>query len=244
VAVVFGTYNRKPLLEQAVASIRRSVGGLSYRILVADGGSTDGSREWLAAQPDCELLEGGLNGAVAAFNVGFARAVDLASPYVAILNDDDELIGPQTELQRCVEIMNYDPGIGAVALEFDLYGDWRCAEWNGKPSCGKGVVRRSVLMAVARAQGDPDGRRFWDPRWKTYAADSAAGCWIHRLGWTVARGIGLRVHDGKPEDALMKRNKDEYRADGTVNIFMREWGHPREMEYCRADAARFGGRMR
>ena len=56
VAVILGTYNRKQHLERALASVRSAVGSLPYEIVVVDGGSTDGSREWLAGEADVVLI--------------------------------------------------------------------------------------------------------------------------------------------------------------------------------------------
>ncbi len=50
--MILGTLNRKRLLKLAIKSIRESKGGLRTEIIVIDGGSTDGTCDWLARQPD------------------------------------------------------------------------------------------------------------------------------------------------------------------------------------------------
>lgn len=250
VAVVAGTFNRVMMLQALVSSVRRSVGGLPYRCILVDGGSTDGTLEWLAGQHDCETIEQGeLLGAVRAFNAGFGRAVDLGSDYVVVLNDDDELIGPEPEILRCVQVMEADPSIGAVAFETDHRGPWACETVHGRPYCNKGVIRRAAGMAAARAMGDPQGREWWGHDHRTYAADTELGCWIWRLGWRVVPGVGLRVHDNAPEgaggDALRQANVADYLdpQTGTVALFKSRWGDPRRLEYSKADAVRYGGRV-
>ena len=52
VSIVLGTYNRRPFLEAAIASVRASRLGLPHEIIVVDGGSNDGSIEWLCGQSD------------------------------------------------------------------------------------------------------------------------------------------------------------------------------------------------
>lgn len=52
VSVVLGSLNRLVLLKAAIASVRRELSSLSGEILVVDGGSTDGSIEWLVQQAD------------------------------------------------------------------------------------------------------------------------------------------------------------------------------------------------
>ena len=251
VAVVLGTFNRLDMLKAAVESIRRSVGALDYRIVVVDGGSTDGSCAWLASQRDVVPIfqELPLTGAVKAFNLGFTYAVHCDARYVGILNDDDSLIGPSCEIEACVKMMDQDATIGAVALETDLRGDWTCEDWNGKPYCNKGVVRREAGMAAARAAGDPEGCAWWSRDHHTYASDTELGLWIWRLGWTVVRGVGLRVHDNadascKTGDVMRKENVAEYtKPGGTHRLFHQRWGVPTAADYNRADAERFGGRL-
>lgn len=51
-SVVLGTFNRLELLKMAVESVRRELESLSGEIIVVDGGSTDGTIEWLIAQKD------------------------------------------------------------------------------------------------------------------------------------------------------------------------------------------------
>lgn len=51
-SVVLGSYNRLPLITHAIDSIRTDVADLSHEIIVVDGGSSDGSLEWLTAQKD------------------------------------------------------------------------------------------------------------------------------------------------------------------------------------------------
>lgn len=52
VSVVLGSFNRLHLLRPAIESVRRELAGLNGEILVIDGGSTDGSIDWLLRQPD------------------------------------------------------------------------------------------------------------------------------------------------------------------------------------------------
>jgi glycosyltransferase involved in cell wall biosynthesis len=247
VAIVMGTYNRLELLKKAIASVRRSVGILSHRIIVVDGGSTDGTVAWLAEQPDVSPIfqELPLKGAVDAYNLGFTFAVYSEAPYICIVNDDDSFVGSACEIETAVSMMAHDARIGAVAFEADLRGKWQTEDWQGRPSCGKGVVRREALMSVARAQGDQEGCQFWSTQWHTYAADSAAGCWMWKLGWQIVRGLGLHVHDGAADnsDAMREANVAAYHKSGTAKLFTDAWGDPASLNYDRAMAERFGGRI-
>jgi len=52
VSIVLGTYNRLELLKKTIDNIRTESFGLSRELIVIDGGSTDGTMEWLANQID------------------------------------------------------------------------------------------------------------------------------------------------------------------------------------------------
>jgi len=52
ISVVLGSFNRLHLLRPAIESVRRELAGLNGEILVIDGGSTDGSIDWLLRQQD------------------------------------------------------------------------------------------------------------------------------------------------------------------------------------------------
>ena len=52
VSVVLGTLNRLTYLKAAIASVRASQTGAPLEIIIVDGGSSDGTLEWLAKQQD------------------------------------------------------------------------------------------------------------------------------------------------------------------------------------------------
>lgn len=210
VAVVFGTYNRLEMLKRAVTSVRGAVGDLSYKMIIVDGGSTDGTKDWLRRQIDVELIEqeGPLTGAVRAFNLGFAAAVDGNYDFVAHLNDDAEIVTPGAIAIACAAMLA-DDKIGEVAFEFDLRGPWGFDHVNGALYANYGVIRREAGMAVARAQGDPAGRAWWNSIYRTYGADTEFGVWLWKLDWLVHYGVGLRVHDANAKDDLRKQNESK-----------------------------------
>ena len=248
VALALGTYNRLPLLKASIESARRAAGTLPLLALVADGGSSDGSREWLAEQPDCVILEGGIEGAVRAFNVAFGHAVYLGCPYVVQWNDDFEFAaGAVPQIEAAVAILEAEPLVGAVTLESQLRGEeWDCERYFGIPMLTQAVIRLEAGMAAARAEGDPTGRAWWGATHHTYAADTVLSCWIWRLGWEIRRGTGLRVHDRHHLDGLRECNVARYLhgPQSTVAAFTASWGRLDALKYSREEAARFGGVVR
>lgn len=87
ISLVSGTYNRLELLKSMVQSFRDNLlPGISYEVVLVDGGSTDGTIEWAKAQSDVVLIEdGALLGAISAFTRGALMA---QGKYVLLSNDD------------------------------------------------------------------------------------------------------------------------------------------------------------
>jgi glycosyltransferase involved in cell wall biosynthesis len=52
VSIVLGSYNRKAFLKSTIKSVRENKISYDYEIIVIDGGSDDGSLEWLLKQKD------------------------------------------------------------------------------------------------------------------------------------------------------------------------------------------------
>lgn len=52
ISIVLGSYNRKPFLKKAIKTIRENGITVPYEIVVIDGGSTDGSIQYLTRQKD------------------------------------------------------------------------------------------------------------------------------------------------------------------------------------------------
>lgn len=225
VAVVLGTYNRLAYLQGAIRSVRENA-GVEVTFIVVDGGSTDGSREWLAGETDVVLLgqRGPLTGAVKAFNLGFAYAVENNFEYIFHFNDDASLVTPNA-LHTARKILEVDAGIGEVAFAFDLFKQ-PFDTVHGKPYGNFGLIRTSAGMAVARAQGDPSGRAFWNPIYRTYGADSEFGAWLWKLGYRVYAAPGLQVKDHNCQDMLRKGNEANNPNRTDSKLFWDRWEDP------------------
>ncbi len=208
-SILLGTYNRIGHLQRAIASMRRSVGELSYEIVVCDGGSFDGSRAWLAAQPDVLLIgERRLEGAVKAFNQCYSLC---RGEFIANLNDDAVVHG--RALEKGVEHLRDNPNTGQVAFAFsglaqprrgvnDVYPrrEHPKVTW-GTTYANFGVARRNVVDKVAYIQGG-----FWNPVYRTYAGDCELSAWVWRMGYAVDKREDLFVEDAWAEDELREKN--------------------------------------
>lgn len=235
IAVVLGTYNRLSLLKRSIASVRRfgqPTGLPPVHFFVVDGGSSDGTREWLREQLDVSLIEqeGELTGAVRAFNLGFGEAVRRGYPYIMNFNDDVEFI-IDVQMDRVIERLAQDE-VGAVAFMFDTIGknDYRIFGHHGRYIINYGVTKREAGMAVARAQGDLTGERWWNPIYRTYAADSEFGCWLWKLGYRVVGALWTRVRDEQPLDDLRILNQSFGPVGFEHNTFDSRWPHASQLE--------------
>ena len=208
ISVIFGTYNRIGLLKGAVESVRRAVGPLSYEIVITDGGSEDGSRQWLAEQRDVVLVGmRSLEGAVLAFNQAWSVS---RGKYIANFNDDAEYLENALELGvRALEAPGNED-VGQVAFEVNLTGLWSVEYMKNLVYANFGVGRRDVVEKVCEKQGGVNN--YWNPIYHTYAGDCEHSCWIWKMGLRVLGLEGVRVLDKGARDALRKRN-DEIRKD-------------------------------
>lgn len=219
------------------------------------------------------IEQGELLGAVAAFDAAYGAAVDDGADWIGTLNDDLTCVNdPAPIITAAVLRLAADPSLGGVAFASDRYATpaepdpffeaitgprepvtFRVELHHGRPYLNQGIVRRAAHMAAARAQGDPAGRDYWDRRYHTYGADGASGCWLWRLGWRIEAADDLRVRermhgedDAFPgesgnDDPLRLRNGAQSRASS--ELFASEWWSPASLEYDRAAAERFGGRL-
>lgn len=210
-SIVTGSYNRLPLLQQMVQSVRRSLyRGLSFEIIIVDGGSTDGTIEWCMSQPQVNLIaHGGLFGAIRAFTDGCMAA---RGDYVLLANDD--ILFSDTSILKAVAYLETHPTCGAVA-----FADDRPAQ--GKPP-GFGVQTMTVLKdgrpvhlpyaqvgLFRRWLGDVCG--WWgadDPTFvsHTYGGDNYLTARILEYGYSVDAVEGVRVKDLVAKDGLRERN--------------------------------------
>jgi len=201
ISAVTGTYNRLALLQKMVTSVRQSVGGLLYEIILVDGGSTDGTLEWCRQQSDVMLIEQGkLLGAVEAFNAGCEVA---RGRYVAILNDDIVIDGDT--LGRAYEHLEANPEVGMVAFR------------NVVPDKSGDRARIPVSTALGYPYGQCCMVRRWLGQWaewwghegmRTYGGDTRLSLRLWEMGWPVVYLNGCSVTDFVHVDELRRINSD------------------------------------
>ena len=104
-SVIIPTFDRLPMLQEAVQSVRQQTED-RWELLVVDDGSTDGTDRWLRTQPDIRPLgHSAPRGPSAARNLGAAHA---RGEYLAFLDSDDLFLPHKLELQAAA--LAHDPG--------------------------------------------------------------------------------------------------------------------------------------
>lgn len=118
VSIVIPTFNRFDRLRRCLDKITQNAPP-HREVIVVDGGSKDGTREFLKSRSDLNvILEPQREGAVKAFNRGFRAA---SGEYVMWLNDDAWLM--PGSLQAALTMIERPdlPSLGMVAF----YHNWR-----------------------------------------------------------------------------------------------------------------------
>jgi glycosyltransferase involved in cell wall biosynthesis len=138
VTVVTPVYNGMPWLPECIRSVAEQRGSFEVEHFVYDGGSTDGSAEWLRANASLgyDATIGPDGGQTDALVKGFNRAT---GDILAWLNADD-ILEPGA-LKRAVDVFSANPGlvmVTAACLVIDASG---------------AVIRASAPPAVATVQG-------------------------------------------------------------------------------------------
>ena len=224
ISLVTGTYNRLRSLKRLLDSVNLPP-GIAYEWVIVDGGSTDGTLDYLRSRRDVLLIEHGeLRGAIDAFTDG-ARAA--TGRYVALLNDDVAVLGDT--LLRAMAYLEDHPDVGAVAFA-DNRGEtgavYTVAEQPARdggrqvavPYIQCGLVRKHVGDALNWWRGLP-AQRFGA---RTYGGDNLLSSNIYEHGYQIATLPECRVHDYIEDDALRQANG--YDAAGA---------HPDSSEYYR-----------
>ncbi|MHC4513538.1 MAG: glycosyltransferase family 2 protein [Planctomycetota bacterium] len=223
-SVVTGTYNRLSMLQAMVASVREQCFAGELEVVVVDGGSTDGSKEWLLRQPDIVTVfehnrdqQGRMKfGWPVCYNRGFGAA---ASDFVCMLNDD-LLVEPNC-LENGVRRLEQDPVAGGVAFYFhdanDPKGHRVGHAFGGRLFVNYGIYRRELWHQL----GGLDGNTY-----RFYHADTdfSLRCWELRRPILAAPDCRIR-HFPDYDDPQRKANCEAARAAGDWETYVRSWSH-------------------
>lgn len=198
-SLISGTYNRLDLLKRMVHSARQSVGEVPYEFVIVDGGSTDGTLEWMRSQKDINPIEHGeLLGAIKAYNDGCRAA---KGDYVVILNDDIEVT--RGTLSGAYQYMEAHPEVGQGAFGHIYQQRGEQAKSTPRWQYFQGYLYGQCSI-IRRILGDVVG--WWGEGYRTYAGDTRLSLRLWELGWDVARLPHCTIIDHEHMDELRKAN--------------------------------------
>ncbi len=121
VSIVIPVFNKLELTQGCLASLHREPTAATFEIIVVDNGSSDGSREWLAAEEQAGRLRAINNPE----NLGFSRGCNVGAAaargrYILFLNNDME-VTPHW-LDPMVTTLDDDPDAGIAGARL-LFAD-------------------------------------------------------------------------------------------------------------------------
>jgi len=200
--IIVATYNRLKLLKKTINSIASGT-HCSHEIIVIDGGSTDGTIEFLRSHPGVTpVFQGKLIGQARACNQIWRQ---IESKYTCWLNDDTELVPGSLDL--AVQILEKDSSIGMVGLKMiDTDGRGTFSHYGGALSeyrilnCNHGVLATSLLRSVG----------YFNEDYRTYTIDPdlTASILSSGKGVVLTKQIGVHHHRaelGEEQQEMRKR---------------------------------------
>jgi len=229
VSVVLGSYNRRAFLEAAIESVCRDAEDIAHEIIVVDGGSTDGSLEWLTARRDIVTIvqhnRGEVRGRpVARRSWGYFMnlAFKAAQGEWVLMISDDVLVLPgciPAALARAEAATAEGSRVGGIAFYFR---NWPAEQryyvqetTGGRLMVNHGLFAREALEAVG----------FIDEEtYVFYKADGDLALRIWEAGFVIIDSPGSVVEHHMDEAEAVRQSNNETLARDRA-AYARRWGH-------------------
>ncbi len=221
-SVVLCTYNRLPLLKQAVESVRAQ--SWPVEMIVVDDGSTDGTHRWLKSQKDLRVFSHEHNlGKIAALATGLKQ---VQGTYTLVFDDDDLLL--PGAVQALATTLEACPALTGIFGDSILFSDTEIHSYRPALRVPPHVMRRASLAQIPGLNGAFLVRSsIWeevgafDPR-LSRGEDIDMFQRIARLGDIEALPLPTlycRLHDGKKQGG----SSPSKAASRIQPVFLERW---------------------
>jgi len=229
ISVVLGTYNRLPFLKSTIASIRASQIDVAYEIVVVDGGSSDGTIDWLAEQRDIisivqhnrETVDGKSKRKRSwgyFMNLGFKCA---EGRYICLISDDS-VIHPDTLANGVAHFERETAGgrrIGALAFYWRSWPEekkYRVSSTLGnKTMVNHGLFLREAVEEVGWID---------DSRYDFYCADGDLALKIWHAGYEIVTcRDALLEHFERVDPEIRQQNLTGLNSDWSCYLERWTW---------------------
>lgn len=226
ISVVLGTYNRLKFLKLTIDSIRKEITDLPAEIIVVDGGSTDGTLQWLVKQKDLITIvqhnRGKWNGKDIKrrswgyfMNLGFKCA---QGKYVCMLSDDC-LVIPGAIVKGYnlfEEELSRGNKVGAMAFYWRNWPEqkkyWVCRTLSNNLTVNHGIYLKEAL----------DNVNYIDEDYLFYHGDSDLCLKIWSHGYAVIESPDSYIeHFSHANITVRQSNLDHEKNDW--DRFLKKW---------------------
>lgn len=220
ISVVLGSFNRIHFLKKTIDSVRKSCLGLVYEIIVIDGGSSDGSLNWLIQQKDIITIvqynRGVFNGKPLKrkswgyfMNLGFKSS---QYKYILMISDDCllHLNSVKNGLSKFVELERSGLNVGAMPF---YWRNWpEQLEYVVGYSFGKLFLNHGIYLKTALQSIDfADEKTF-----NFYYGDGDLSLRLWKQGYCLVEAENSFIeHFSHANENVRKSNLEMERLDFT-----------------------------